>query len=130
MNLMLFRGLASRLLLSKQKVKEEETIISVTEPTHLEDADNGKTYSLDSAIARVFIPARVSLTTGWSITVQATVTSTFAASMESGEGVVNFEGAPWDGVSMASLDAKVSITFNGTSFDAVAISGTVTGYLD
>ena len=132
MNLMLFRGLASRLLLSKRKVKEEDTVISVTELLLLTDADNGKTYSLDSAIARVYIPARASLTTGWSITVKTTVPeyNRYVSSVEVGDGVVNFEGDPWDGVSMDSLDAMATITFNGTSFDAVAIAGAVSGYWD
>ena len=119
MNLMLFRGLASRLLLSKRKVKEEDTVISVTEPLLLTDADNGKTYSLDSAIARVYIPARASLTTGWSITVKTTVPeyNRFASSVEAGDGVVSFDGESCDGISMDSLDAQATITFNGMSFD-------------
>ena len=132
MNLMLFRGLASRLLLSKRKVKEEATVISVTEPLALTNADSGKTYSLDSAFARLDIPLRATLTTGWIITVKTTVPeyNRYVSSVEVGDGVVNFEGDPWDGVSMDSLDARATITFNGVSFDAVAIAGTVSGYWD
>ena len=132
MNLMLFRSLASRLLLSKRKVKEETEVISVTEPLALTNADSGKTYSLDSAFARLDIPLRATLTTGWIITVKTTVPeySRYVSSVEVGDGVVNFEGDPWDGVSMDSLDARATITFNGVSFDAVAIAGTVSGYWD
>ena len=108
----------------------ETSVISVTEPLLLTDADSGKTYSLDSAIARLFIPLRTTLTTGWNISIQCTVTSTYAASVETGDGVVNFDDDPWDGITMFSLDAKATITFNGMSFDAVAIAGTVKGYLD
>ena len=132
MNLMLFRGLASRLLLSKRKVKEETEVISVTSPLALTNSDSGKTYSLDSAIARLDIPLRATLTTGWTITVKTTVPeyNRYVSSVETGDGVVNFDGDPWDGISMFSLDAKATITFNGMSFDAVAIAGTVKGYLD
>ena len=132
MNLMLFRGLASRLLLSKRKAKEEDTVISVTEPLLLTDADSGKTFSLDYYTARLDIPLRATLTTGWTITVKTTVPeyNRFVSSVEAGDGVVNFEGDPWDGVSMDSLDARATITFNGVSFDAVAIAGTVSGYWD
>ena len=132
MNLMLFRSLASRLLLSKRKVKEETEVISVTEPLALTNADSGKTYSLDSAFARLDIPLRATLTTGWIITVKTTVPeyNRYVSSVEVGDGVVNFEGDPWDGVSMDSLDARATITFNGVSFDAVAIAGTVSGYWD
>ena len=132
MNLMLFRSLASRLLLSKRKVKEEDTVISVTEPLLLTNADSGKTYSLDSAFARLDIPLRATLTAGWTITVKTTVPeyNRYVSSVELGDGVVNFEGDPCDGVSMDSLDSRATITFNGVSFDAVAIAGTVLGYWD
>ena len=108
----------------------ETSVISVTEPLLLTDADSGKTYSLDSAIARLYIPNRDTLTTGWNISIQCTVTSTYAASVETGDGVVNYDDDPWDGITMFSLDAKATITFNGMSFDAVAIAGTVKGYWD
>ena len=108
----------------------ESTVISVTEPLTLTDADSGNTYSLDGVTARLFIPLRTTLTTGWNISIQCTVTSTYAASVETGNGVVNFDGDSWDGISMDSLDAVATITFNGASFDAVAIAGTVNGYLD
>ena len=133
MNL-LFRGLASRLLLSKRKVKEEDTVISVTEPLLLTNADSGKTYSLDSAIARLDIPLRATLTTGWNITVKTTVPEYARyATVTGGEvGVllVNFEGDVWDGIALIDSDALATITFNGASFDAVAIAGTVNGYYD
>ena len=112
----------------------ETSVISVTEPLRLTDADSGKTYSLDSAIARLDIPLRATLTTGWNITVKTTVPEYARyATVTGGEvGVllVNFEGDVWDGITMFSLDAKATITFNGMSFDAVAIAGTVKGYLD
>ena len=134
MNLMLFRGLASRLLLSKRKVKEETEVISVTSPLALTNSDSGKTYSLDSAIARLDIPLRATLTAGWTITVKTTVPEysryVTVTGEEVGVGLVNFEGDPWDGIMMSSLDAKATITFNGMSFDAVAIAGTVKGYWD
>ena len=132
MNLMLFRGLASRLLLSKRKAKEEDTVISVTEPLLLTDADSGKTFSLDSYTARLDIPLRATLTTGWTITVKTTVPeyNRYVSSVEAGDGVVSFDGEPYDGISMDSLDAQATITFNGFSFDAVAIAGTVSGYWD
>lgn len=110
----------------------ETSVISVTEPLLLTDADSGKTYSLDSSIARLDIPLRTTLTTGWTITVKTTVPeyNRYVSSLEAGDGVVNFGGDPWDGVSMNSLDAQATITFNGESFDAVAIAGTVNGYWD
>ena len=130
MNL-LFRGLASRLLLSKRKVKEEPpAVISVTESLHLTDADSGNTYSLDGANARIYIPLRAILTTGWNIAIQATVIGKCAVVGPADYGAVNFGGEPCDGISMDSLDARATITFNGVSFDAVAIAGTVEGYLD
>ena len=132
MNLMLFRGLASRLLLSKRKAKEEDTVISVTEPLLLTDADSGKTFSLDSYTARLDIPLRATLTTGWTITVKTTVPeyNRYVSSVEAGDGVVSFDGEPYDGISMDSLDAQATITFNGMAFEAVATAGMVTGYWD
>ena len=131
MNLMLFRGLASRLLLSKRKVKEETEVISVTSPLALTNSDSGKTYSLDSAIARLDLPLRATLTAGWTITVKTTVPEynryAIVTGGEIGIGLVNFEADIWDGISLNS-DALATITFNGTSFDAVAIAGTVNGY--
>ena len=125
-------SLLRRLILLKRKAKEEDTVISVTEPLLLTDADSGKTFSLDSYTARLDIPLRATLTTGWTITVKTTVPeyNRYVSSVEVGDGVVNFEGDTWDGVSMDSLDARATITFNGVSFDAVAIAGTVSGYWD
>ena len=111
---------------------KEMTDVSVTELLLLTDADSGKTFSLDSSIACLYISLRATLTTGWTITVKTTVPeyNRYVSSVEVGDGVVNFEGDPWDGVSMDSLDARATITFNGVSFDAVAIAGTVSGYWD
>ena len=112
----------------------ETSVISVTEPLTLTDADSGKTYSLDSVIARLDIPLRATLTTGWTIRVKTTVPEynryVTVTGGEVGVGLVNFEGDLLDGISMFSLDAKATITFNGMSFDAVAIAGTVKGYWD
>ena len=112
----------------------ETSVISVTEPLALTDADSGNTYSLDSTIARLDIPLRATLTTGWTITVKTTVPEynryVTVTGEEVGVGLMNFEGDPWDGIQLGSLDAVATITFNGASFDAVAIAGTVNGYLD
>ena len=132
MNLMLFRGLASRLLLSKRKVKEEDTVISVTEPLLLTNADSGKTYSLDSVIARLDIPLRASLTAGWTIRVQTTVIGRYATVTggEVGALIVMLGEDGYDGISMDSLDAKATIEFTGFLFEANVLAGTVNGYLD
>ena len=131
MNLMLFRGLASRLLLSKRKVKEETTVISVTEVQILTSADSGNTYSLDDPGCRIALPLRASLTAGWTITVQCTVTTRYVTVSDPADvGSVSFEGDSWDGIQLDSLDAQATITFDGNAFQAVAIAGTVAGYLD
>ena len=132
MNLMLFRGLASRLLLSKRKVKEEAEVISVTSPLTLTNADSGKTYSLDSAIARITLPLSSTLTTGWTITVQTTVTGKYVIvkPAEVGLGIMMFGGDGVDGISMDSLDAKATIEFTGFLFEANVLAGTVNGYWD
>ena len=110
----------------------ESSVISVTEPLLLTSADSGNTYSLDSALARLDIPNRAALITGWNIAIQATVTGRYVVVTggEIGVGVVSFEGDPWDGIQLGSLDAQATITFDGGVFQAVAIAGTVTGYWD
>ena len=110
----------------------ETSVISVTEHLLLTDADSGNTYSLDSAIARLDIPLRATLTSGWTITVQTTVIGKYATVTggEVGVGIVMLGGEGYDGISMDSLDARATITFNGESFDAVANAGTVNGYWD
>ncbi len=111
--------------------QEESAVISVTEPTILTSADTGKTYSLDGVTARVYFPLRASLTVGWTITVQCTVTMKAAfAIWESGQGICALGGEPYDGVSLDTADAVATITYDGTYFQAVAVAGTVTGYLD
>ena len=134
MNLMLFRGLASRLLLSKRKVKEEATVISVTEPLLLTNADSGKTYSLDSVIARLDIPLRASLTAGWTIRVQTTVPEysryVSVTGEEVGALIVMLGEDGYDGISMDSLDALATIEFTGGLHEVSVLAGTVNGYLD
>ena len=133
MNL-LFRGLASRLLLSKRKVKEEDTVISVTEPLLLTNADSGKTYSLDSAIARLDIPLRASLTAGWTIRVQTTVPEysryVSVTGEEVGALIVMLGGDGYDGITMDSLDARATIEFTGGLHEVSVLAGTVNGYYD
>ena len=133
MNLMLFRGLASRLLLSKRKVKEEPpAVISVTEPILITSAEDGNTYSLDSVTARITLPLSSTLTTGWTITVQTTVIGRYVIvkPAEVGIGLVMFGGDGVDGISMDSLDAKATITFNDGHLETNVLAGTVNGYLD
>ena len=133
MNLMLFRGLASRLLLSKRKVKEEPpAVISVTEPILITSAEDGNTYSLDSVIARITLPLSSTLTTGWTIRVQTTVIGKYIVvrPAEVGLGIVMFGGDGVDGIPMDSLDAKATIEYTEGLFEASVISGTVAGYLD
>ena len=112
----------------------ETSVISVTEPLLLTDADSGNTYSLDSASACLYIPLRATLTTGWTITVKTTVPEyakyATVTGGEVGVGLVNFEGDVWDGIALIDSDALATITFNGASFDAVTIAGTVNGYWD
>ena len=106
--------------------------ISVTEPLSVTSADSGKTYSLDSATARIDLPARGDISTGWTITVQCTVTGRYCVVQPSdvGEGFFSYEANDYDGVSLDSLDAAATIAYNGSQFVATAISGSVLGYLD
>ena len=133
MNLMLFRGLASRLLLSKRKVKEEPpAVISVTEPILITSAEDGNTYSLDSATARITLPLSSTLTTGWTIRVQTTAMGRYVVvkPAEVGMELVTVWGEPCDGISMNSLDAKATIEFTGSLFETSVLAGTVNGYWD
>ena len=133
MNLMLFRGLASRLLLSKRKVKEEPpAVISVTEPILITSAEDGNTYSLDSVTARITLPLSSTLTTGWTITVQTTVIGRYVIvkPAEVGIGLVMFGGDAYDGISMDSLDAAATIRFTDGLFETDVLAGTVNGYYD
>ena len=131
MNLMLFRGLASRLLLSKRKVKEEPpAVISATEPTAITAADSGNTYSLDSETARIVLPYSGTLTTGWTIKVQCTVVNKDirCAGGDLGLGVIMMGSEQFDGLILGSLGATVLLEFDG--YFLASISGTVTGYWD
>ena len=107
-------------------------VISVTDPLSITAADSGKTYSLDSVTARIDLPARGDISTGWTITMQCTVTGRYCIVQPSdvGEGFFSYESNDYDGVSMESLDAVATITYNGTQFVAVENSGSVLGYLD
>ena len=112
----------------------ESSVISVTEPLLLASADSGNAYSLDGQTARLDLPLRASLTAGWNITVKTTVPEysryVTVTGGEVGVGLVNFEGDVWDGIALIDSDALATITFNGASFDAVTIAGTVNGYWD
>ena len=110
----------------------ETSVISVTEPLLLTDADSGNTYSLDSATARITLPLSSTLTTGWTIRVQTTVAGRYVVvkPAEIGLGIVMFGGDGVDGISMDSLDAQAIIEFTGTLYEATTLAGTVNGYLD
>ena len=108
----------------------ETSVISVTEPLLLTDADSGNTYSLDSVIARLVIPLQATLTSRWTITVQATVTGRYVVVTEEevGAGIVMVGGDGYDGISMDSLDAQAIIRFTGTLHEVTVLAGTVNGY--
>ena len=110
----------------------ETSVISVTEPLLLTDADSGNTYSLDSATARITLPLSSTLTTGWTIRVQTTVAGRYVVvkPAEIGLGIVMFGGDGVDGISMDSLDAQATIEFTGTLYEATTLAGTVYGYWD
>ena len=107
-------------------------VISVTAPLSVTAADSGKTYSLDSATARIDLPARGDISAGWTITMQCTVTGRYCIVQPSdvGEGFFSYESNDYDGVSLESLDSVATIAYNGSQFVATAISGSVLGYLD
>ena len=108
----------------------ESAVISVTEPLALTDADSGNTYSLDGIAARLDIPLRATLTTGWTITVQTTVTGRYVTvtGAEVGLGIVWIDGDGCDGISMDSLDAQAIIRFTGTLHEVTVLAGTVNAY--
>ena len=107
-------------------------VISVTEPLSVTSADSGKTYSLDGLLARIDLPARGDISTGWTITMQCTVTGRYCNVQpgDIGGGFFSYGASNYDGVSLDSLDAVATISYNGSQFVATAISGTVTGYMD
>ena len=123
---------SSLLLLRRRNGSETPHVISVTGPLALTDADNGNTYSLDSAFARLDIPLRATLTTVWTIRVQTTVIGRYIVvrPAEVGLDLVAVSGEPSDGISMDSLDAKATIEFTGFLFEASVLAGTVNGYWD
>lgn len=131
MNLLYLR---SSLLYLRHKAQAEEShVISVTEfPTYITAADSGKTYSLDSEIAVLVLPARSEVTTAYTITVQCTVINrqVMCANAEVGLGAFYFADEGYDGVSLDSLDAVVTITYDGTYWIATVASGEVYGYYD
>ena len=110
----------------------ETSVISVTEPLLLTDADSGNTYSLDSVIARLDIPLQATLTSGWTITVQTTVTGRYVTvtGEEVGAGIVMVGGDGYDGISMDSLDAQATIEYTGGLHEVTVLAGTVNGYWD
>lgn len=106
--------------------------ISVTAPLSVTAADSGKTYSLDSATARIDLPARGDISAGWTITMQCTVTGRYCIVQpgDVGGGFFSYETNDYDGVSLESLDAVATVAYNGSQFVATAISGSVLGYLN
>ena len=128
---MFFNGV-NRLLLRRRRTSPSSSVISVTEPLSVTAADSGKTYSLDSGMASIYLPVRADISAGWTITVQCTVTGRYCNVQlgDIGGGFFSYESNDYDGVSMESLDAVATITYNGTQFVAVENSGSVLGYLD
>ena len=128
---MFFNGI-NRLLLRRRRTSPSSSVISVTEPLSVTAADSGKTYSLDSGMASIYLPVRADISTGWTITMQCTVTGRYCNVQpgDIGGGFFSYESNDYDGVSMESLDAVATITYNGTQFVAVENSGSVLGYLD
>ena len=110
----------------------ETSVISVTEPILITSAEDGNTYSLDSAAARITLPLSSTLTTGWTIRVKTTVAGRYVVvkPAEIGLGIVMFGENEVDGISMDSLDAQAIIRFTGTLYEATTLAGTVNGYLD
>ena len=110
----------------------ETSVISVTEPILITSAEDGNTYSLDSATARITLPLSSTLTTGWTIRVKTTVAGRYVVvkPAEIGLGIVMFGGDGVDGISMDSLDAQAIIEFTGTLYEATTLAGTVYGYWD
>ena len=132
MNLMLFRGLASRLLLSKRKVKEETEVISITTHTQLTSADNGKTYSLDATSVFLLLPDHTGLADGFTVNVQCTqwgfveVYSTFV-----GDERVVFDSVKYDGVRLqAAGDTATLVYSSSNSAWAATGTGTTIGFYD
>ena len=107
-------------------------VISVTEPLSVTAANSGKTYSLDSATARIDLPARGDISAGWTITMQCTVIGRYCVvqSGDVGAGALQFGGDDYDGILLDSLDATVGVIFSGTIYEITFASGTVMGYLD
>ena len=123
---------SSLLLLRRRNGSETPHVISVTGPLALTDADSGKTYSLDSAFARLDIPLRATLTTGWTIRVQTTVIGRYATVTggEVGALIVMLGGDGYDGISMDSMDARATIEFTGGLHEVSVLAGTVNGHYD
>ena len=107
-------------------------VISVTEPLFVKPADSGKTYSLDGGVAVLILPPREDFPPIWEITVQCSEAGFHVVvnPEDVGWGTMFYEETPYDGVTLASTDAVVTISFDGASYQAVLVSGTVTGYLD
>lgn len=132
MRILFMNSLLRRLILLKRKVKEEDTVISVTEPILITSAEDGNTYSLDSVTARITLPLSSTLTTGWTITVQTTAMGRYVVvkPAEVGLGIVMFGGDAYDGIYMDSLDAAATIQFADGLFETNVLAGTVNGYYD
>ena len=105
-------------------------VISVTDPLSITSADSGKTFSLDSETARIDLPARGDISAGWTITMQCTVAGRYCIVQpgDIGGGFFSYEASDYDGVSLDSLDAVATISYNGSQFVATAISVSFLGY--
>ena len=128
---MFFNGI-NRLLLRRRRASPSSSVISITVPTELFAADSGKTFSLDSGMASIYLPTRGDISAGWTITVHCTVIGRYCVVQprDVGEGFFSYETNDYDGVSLESLDAVAVITYNGSQFVAVENSGNVLGRLD
>ena len=128
---MFFNGV-NRLLLRRRRTSPSSSVISVTEPLSVTAADSGKTYSLDGGVAVLILPLREDFPPIWEITVQCSEAGFHVVvnSEDIGQGTMFYEETPYDGVTLASTDAVVTISFDGAYYQAVLVSGTVKGYMD
>ena len=129
---MFFNGI-NRLLLRRRRASPSSSVISITVPTELFAADSGKTFSLDSGMASIYLPTRGDISAGWTITVHCTVIGRYCVVQagDVGEGWFQFVGGDADGVALDSLDAVATISFDGTYYiQDEPYPGVLTGYLD
>jgi len=123
-------SLRSSLLLLRRRNGSEtpphSDVISVTENITLTAADTGKTYSLDGEV-NLTMPPTAEVTAGWTINVQATDIAGIINVSAEDTGKIAIGGSFFDNAFLQSLDAKMTVTYDGTYFQVVATSGTVIG---